>query len=652
MSISFGASADAATIYLDGLLSSNCTAGDYSIANRDCSGSAGNAYKDIAGLKANDGAGDMIWVRGCVDSTTPGCSDAMWKYVGPYDPPPGSSSSARTTVKNYNNEQVLFCINPRACKLNYPRDANGKADMRAYGCGGGGVAHWCDGGDHDGEYCLGGAVNCATGGGTCSIKNAHDWYGDPTWEGGAGDEVMEISQNTVVDGIKTWGSIQMSGADNSVVQNSDIGGCGVASQGEVVRWNTTTNGLLKNNFIHHSCQNVDGYPTCSSQNNAWAVFGFTSTYIVENNEVWDYWQGALRIKNVNVPSGDIIFRYNFVRPDTDIGWNDRGEGRGPYCLGAGQSYNNADSIQFYQNLCLQTSMFWSGDEQVINQIAYNNTIIDGIENFWTWYSEAYQDRYNNLSYIHTDGNHHIRHNNNPDMSNVNVDYNLYWSKAPNYGRFDTSGFERASSLAGWQAYTDGIPHSLDDSSVEADPHFVNAACLDQPGPPGHATACKPEDFKRTSYTENFGTHGCTAGTFSIPSGGANGVCGAKAGAYLTGNEVIGVDATTNPYWNLWHAPAVAACADGVDNDGDGNVDLADSNCSGAGDTSESQCGDGVREPGAEVCDGSDFGSETCVTQGFTSGTLACTPGCAALDTSSCTTTSTAPGIVGNLRIVN
>jgi len=46
------------------------------------------------------------------------------------------------------------------------------------------------------------------------------------------------------------------------------------------------------------------------------------------------------------------------------------------------------------------------------------------------------------------------------------------------------------------------------------------------------------------------------------------------------------------------------------------------------------CGNGVRE-GAEVCDGTDLGGETCVSQGYEQGTLACGPLCDGFDTSAC-----------------
>lgn len=47
------------------------------------------------------------------------------------------------------------------------------------------------------------------------------------------------------------------------------------------------------------------------------------------------------------------------------------------------------------------------------------------------------------------------------------------------------------------------------------------------------------------------------------------------------------------------------------------------------------CGDGVIS-GIETCEPTDFGVETCATQGFTTGTLACAANCQSFDTSACT----------------
>jgi len=53
-----------------------------------------------------------------------------------------------------------------------------------------------------------------------------------------------------------------------------------------------------------------------------------------------------------------------------------------------------------------------------------------------------------------------------------------------------------------------------------------------------------------------------------------------------------------------NAPCVGSsteCSDGIDNDGDGNIDMVDDGCTSTGDDDETNCGDGVCE-GGEVCD--------------------------------------------------
>jgi len=69
----------------------------------------------------------------------------------------------------------------------------------------------------------------------------------------------------------------------------------------------------------------------------------------------------------------------------------------------------------------------------------------------------------------------------------------------------------------------------------------------------------------------------------------------------------------------------------------GGTLACDSDCGGF-DTSgcgASVCGDGVVES-TEVCDGTNTNGETCVTQGYQSGTLTCQAGCTALNIADCT----------------
>ena len=54
------------------------------------------------------------------------------------------------------------------------------------------------------------------------------------------------------------------------------------------------------------------------------------------------------------------------------------------------------------------------------------------------------------------------------------------------------------------------------------------------------------------------------------------------------------------------------------------------------DDSVEVCGNDIREK-SETCDGSDVGLETCVAQGFDTGTLACNDTCTGFDTTLCIT---------------
>ncbi len=56
----------------------------------------------------------------------------------------------------------------------------------------------------------------------------------------------------------------------------------------------------------------------------------------------------------------------------------------------------------------------------------------------------------------------------------------------------------------------------------------------------------------------------------------------------------------------------------------------------------STCGNGTIEPG-ETCDGNDLGGQTCQGLGFSGGTLACNPDCMSYDTSNCTAAECSEG---------
>ncbi|MDC0743573.1 FG-GAP-like repeat-containing protein [Polyangium mundeleinium] len=80
-------------------------------------------------------------------------------------------------------------------------------------------------------------------------------------------------------------------------------------------------------------------------------------------------------------------------------------------------------------------------------------------------------------------------------------------------------------------------------------------------------------------------------------------------------------------------PPVEDCGNGVDDDGDGAADCADTNCAGQA-ACGGTCGNGQLDA-QEACDGALLDGKTCQDLGFDAGQLACAPSCA-LDTAGCT----------------
>ncbi len=95
----------AGTLYADINLSSNCTSGNYSIANRNCTGTNGNAYKMVKDAIAAAAVGDTLLVRGgtyreiVIQSTSPVRSSSF-------------EFNKSMTIKGYSSETATLTYDP------------------------------------------------------------------------------------------------------------------------------------------------------------------------------------------------------------------------------------------------------------------------------------------------------------------------------------------------------------------------------------------------------------------------------------------------------------------------------------------------------------------------------------------------------------
>jgi hypothetical protein len=86
---------------------------------------------------------------------------------------------------------------------------------------------------------------------------------------------------------------------------------------------------------------------------------------------------------------------------------------------------------------------------------------------------------------------------------------------------------------------------------------------------------------------------------------------------------------------ICNKPGVENCNNGLDDDGDTFTDCDDAECINAVNcVVPGACGDNVKNQGVEQCDGVDLAAQSCITQGFASGTLSCNADCT-FNTSAC-----------------
>lgn len=467
-SLAHGASAK--TFYLDGNLSSNCTSGNYSIANRDCSGSDGDVYNNLADVITALAGGDTLYIRaGSYTRTTNNLA------LGSLHITASGTAPQHTVISAYTGEQPVICTETGRCQYN----------------------------PAPGDRCWGNSPGTYIGTGVCCGEGGNYTCGSCTGAGGEGgancyypNPAIGIVGNYIdVIGFKTYGQAYLSGHDITL-QKGDLGGGGPnTSQGQVVMIQNAYNVTVKNNRIHNSCWG-------QSDGNGAALMGYNFSAIIENNEFYDNWGADIRIKDTSGQLGrDTHIRYNFFRPSVFMANN------GVESIGQDV---DIDHVYTYQNIFYQKYYGIKLElAAIISTISYNNTFINCASRDVISGGNPVIHLYNNLHYHSASGHRYWDVQSNP-LSLLNSDYNLFYSTIGDtfWGHLWVN---RGTTLSAWQSYS-----GKDAGSLESNPNFLNP------------TGSNPEDFKRSSYTENF-------------IGSSYGV---HAGAYETGNETIGVDWTT------------------------------------------------------------------------------------------------------------
>ena len=302
-----------------------------------------------------------------------------------------------------------------------------------------------------------------------------------------------ISSNYVdIIALKTYGQILVFG-DYVTIEDCDIGGGGpYYNWGHAIYTNASHDITIKNNWIHDNPKSGEAN-THKAAVQSYQSYDITYEYNTFSNiaEFGLTCGDARYVGN----QGSITARYNFF-DSPQIGW-----------MGIAQ-YGEVNYFYLHNNIFYNCSGYGIQTKQAPNiaQHFYNNTFINCGYDFADTDANFAFLGHNNLFY-HSSGSPRYYSCAFTTPATMDIDYNVYYSSVVTPS-FRASGIS-TTSLTTWKGST-GID---EDNSLSHNPNFENAS------------GSNVEDFKRSSYTENFG--GSSYGTY--------------AGAYETGNEQIGYD---------------------------------------------------------------------------------------------------------------
>jgi Right handed beta helix region len=429
-----------------------------------------------------------------LDGSTTNCNDGSTNYN------PASRSCGSGSDKVYKNLDT-FSQNITTGTANYIRSGSYFRDNPTGGSLNLTASHSGTPGNHTVISAYPGEERQASIGTASRGATYNSNPGDTGWTGSAdyypNSAILITETNYVtINGLKTYGQVYSRGNHDVLLQNSDFGGGGPSeNQGNVVKLNNVYNAIVKNNIIHHSCWG-------ENNENGSAIIFYDASATIEYNTFYDNWGYDVFLKDSGKQSGrTTVIKNNFFGP-SNIFSNVGGiRGHNQDVQIAGQYIHHNIFLNKDAGIIVLAS-------PEINDV-YNNTFINcSIDIASSSSGGPYQLRaFNNLFYHATSNKYFMQlYDTNYIMAS---DYNIFFGSGM-WGKSAPGATTWETTLTGWQSFI-----SKDINSITSNPNFFNAA------------GSTPDAFKRTSYVEYF-----EASTFSK-----------RAGAYETGNEVIGHTST-------------------------------------------------------------------------------------------------------------
>jgi hypothetical protein len=361
------------------------------------------------------------------------------------------------------------------------------------------------------EWAMG---SLAVGGRSNTVRN----YGDEeVWiKGGPSrttpadhpNNAVSISgEGNVLQGVHVYGGMILSGVSNRIERCDLSGGFDHQSSWDpgradgawpnVVRFIRSTGAVVRNCSLHDNVK-----PPRGGNNSNMSIIMHEEDVdtLIEHCHIYNTVKGFAYTKYQSTRGEThYTYRYNFFEgPNGGVELAARFRGKKQI---------------WYQNIFINcpANFFGRGNEpraRISNNTFYN---VHGPLN--NWLTTDHHDFFNNVVCVPSGEQLCVGFEKANDLPNSVIDWNCYFLAPGAKGTWQWSGFS-GGSLKAWQEFTAGKGWPKDRHSIMTDPQFVNAS----------GKFNRPEDFKRKA----------------CPRDGRGGDYPDVMGAYITGDEVIGI----------------------------------------------------------------------------------------------------------------